>query len=234
MAPSIVAIARAVAYTRMSIETLAIEGVKSLDYTCSLPIARRLSTSYASAAAANITYFESLFVKDLSNLLNVPYDSARSVLMSREPDYLVSYMASSMASMEDGLPAALRSSWGETSTPWTLGTLAGSILSYFKTSLLISKWYSLNVSNDPYTGLPVAVQYERAFDRMMENAERHAREHAHAAKLATGSIPIQARLNYQNAVTLRSGELADQLRALEYFWSSSVYSQTAVMLARNS
>ena len=45
---------------------------------------------------------------------------------------------------------------------------------------------------------------------------------------------MNERLHYQNARVLREGgDLGDRLRALELYWLSSVYSQTAVMLARN-
>jgi hypothetical protein len=232
-APAILTIARAAATTRAALESLEIEGGESLGYLCSLPNARRLATSYASAASANLSYFESLFVQDLSNLLGVPYDTARAVLMSREPDYLVATMAFQMQNLDEGLPAALKKQWGPQSLSWALGTLAGSILSYFKTSLLISEWYSLDVKVDPITGQPTAVGYEKAFINMLGAAERKAREHARAAKVATGTIPVQARLSYQTARVLRTGDLADRLHALELYWASSVYSQTAVMLARN-
>jgi hypothetical protein len=89
------------------------------------------------------------------------------------------------------------------------------------------------VQTDPYTGWPTSVQYEKAFINMLSSAQKKALENARAAKVATGSIPVQARVAYQNAKVLREGDLGDKLDALEAFWESSVYSQTAVMLARN-
>jgi hypothetical protein len=218
VAPSILAIARAMAASKMGLEALTIEGVESLNYMCSLPNARKLAASYASAAAANLSYFESLFVTDISNALNVSWNSARDYMFRQAPDYLVAAMSFALPQI-NGLPQTLREEWGEKSLPWSLGTLAGSTLSYFKTSSLISKWYSLDVTNDYVTGRPTSVGREKAFISMVAAAERKAREHARAAKVATGSIPIQARLHSQNA--------------LEMFWESTVFSQTAVMLARN-
>lgn len=232
--PPVLSIARAIASTRMALESLEIEGVQSLDYMCSLPNVRRLAESYSSAAAANIKYYEALFVKDTANRFMVPEDRAQILLMRQNPDYLVAFMAFQLRRLPIGLPAKLRAEWGEKGLAWNLGMLAGGILSYYKTSLLISKSYSLNVQINPFTGEPTSVEYEKAFANMMKSAERKAREHAHAARVATGSIPVQARLQYQAAAPLReSKRLSDRIRALELYWSSSVYSQAAAMLARN-
>jgi hypothetical protein len=68
---------------------------------------------------------------------------------------------------------------------------------------------------------------------MLASAERSARASARAARIATGSIPVQAKLAYQQASIARAGDLHDKLDALSHYWTSSAYSQTAVMLARN-
>jgi hypothetical protein len=57
--------------------------------------------------------------------------------------------------------------------------------------------------------------------------------HARAARVATGAIPVQARIAYQLAMAERGGTLDDRLDALAQFWTASAWSQTAVMLARN-
>jgi hypothetical protein len=54
-----------------------------------------------------------------------------------------------------------------------------------------------------------------------------------AARIATGAIPVQAKLAYQVASVQKDGDMNDKLEALAGFWSSSSFSQTAVMLARN-
>ena len=68
---------------------------------------------------------------------------------------------------------------------------------------------------------------------MLASAERSARASARAARIATGGIPVQAKLAYQLAAVQREGDLSDKLLALASFWQSSAYSQTAVALARN-
>ncbi len=232
VAPTILAIARAKASTDMGIQGLDIETETSVNYLCSLPNVKRLAKSFASASTANITYFESLFVKELATQFNVPFEQAQTKFALFEPDYLVAMMSANMPNM-GGLPETLKKEWGDDSISWGLATLAGSELSFFKTSLLISKWYSLGVELDKDTDRPTSVEHEKAFIHMLDSAERTARENARAAKVATGSIPVQSRIAYQNAKVLREGDLGDKLDALEAFWQSSVYSQTAVMLARN-
>jgi hypothetical protein len=78
-----------------------------------------------------------------------------------------------------------------------------------------------------------SIEREKAFMHMLAFAEQRARENAHAALVATGEIPLQARLRYQRARILREGDAAEKLAALEAYWAASNYAQMAVMLARN-
>jgi hypothetical protein len=232
VAPAVLAIGRGTAGASVALDALDIEKERGVNYLCSLPNVKRLATSFESASSANLAYFEALFVRPAAQSLGVSDDAARARFATAEPDYLVAYMTAHLSGMK-GLPDTLHEEWGEGSLAWSLATLAASELSYFKASLLIAKHYSLGVQNDPTTGLPLAVSHDKAFIHMLASAERKAREHARAAKIATGSIPIQARLAYQNARLLREGDIDDKLRALEALWASSAYSQTATMLARN-
>jgi hypothetical protein len=222
--PTVLLIARAVAHTVGAKETMEIEGVKSLNYMCSLPNVKRLATSFEKAATANVTYFETLVgVKD---------DQTRMYVINLEPDYLTAWISSNMTNL-NGFPQTLKEEWGEDSLSWRLMTLSAAELGYFKASVLISKYYSLSVQNNWYTGRAEKVEHEKAFINMLSVAEKKARENAQGAKISAGSIPVQARIAYQQARVLREGDLADKLLALEAFWQSSAYSQTAIMLARN-
>jgi len=224
VAPAVLQATRSAAATLTAVEGIDIEGVRSLDYMTSLPDVKRLAVSFQSAAAANVTYFETL--------MGITDDITRNRVAVMEPDYLTAFVAANLA-RTSGLPEALKQQWGDGSLSWALLSLASARLAYFKASLLISKWYSLDVQNDWLTGQPTAVGHEQAFTSLLLTAERKAREYARAAKVATGSIPVQARIAYQNARSLRQGGLADKLAALEAFWQSSAYAQAAVMLARN-
>ncbi len=231
-APTVLSIARGVASTAMALDALDVEGVTSINYLCSLPNVRRLATSFQSAAGSNLAYFDALIIAELARHFGLPDHLAKTRFAGFEPDYLVAFMSGSMSGMP-GLPQQLKQDWKEDSISWGLFSLAASQLSFFRTSLLISKWYSLGVKNDPISGRPLSVEHEKAFFHMLTYAEVRARENARAALVATGEIPVQARLRYQQARVLREGDVADKLAALEAYWAASVYAQTAVMLARN-
>ncbi len=223
-APAVLSIARAVANSAMALQSMDVEAVTSVNYTCSLPNVRRLSTSFQAAASANVTYFE--------QLAGITDDATRNFAIMMEPDYLTAFIAANLPKL-GGLAATLKDEWKEDSLSWGLLSLAAEELGYFKASTLVSKYYSLGVRSDPYTGRAAAVENEKAFMNMLQTAEKKARENARSAKVAAGSIPVQARIAYQNGRILREGDVADKLQALELFWASSTYSQTAVMLARN-
>lgn len=230
--PAVLSFVRGVAWGKRALEAKEVDA-RSINYMCSLPNVRRQATSFASASGANLRYFESLVVSELAAQHQIPDALAQMLLKRENSDYLIASNAWEMAELRAGLPQLLRDEWGDNSLPWSLGSLAGSILSYFKTSLLISKEYSLGVEYDYYTGQPTGVKFEKAFKEMLIGAELKARQNAHAAKIAAGSIPVEAKLAYQLASLLREGSTADKLRALELYWESSLFSQTAVMLARN-
>src|SRR5262249_34461202 len=161
--PTVLAIARAAASTLEAAESMDIEGVKSLDYMCSLPNVKRLAASFQSAAAANVTYFETLE--------SITDDETRSKVATMEPDYLTAYIAAHIEDMS-GTPQDLKTEWGEDSLSWRLMTLSAGELAYFKASTLISKWYSLGVQNDWLSGRPQSVDNEKAFINMLATAER--------------------------------------------------------------
>ena len=217
--------------SQKALDAIDIEVAESVKYWCSLPASRRLARSYSSAAAANIQYYESIVVEPAARAASMHPDDAREYYMAINNDYLVAYHAMAMPD-HPGMPSEFKRSWGETSLPWSLGVLSGALLSYFKVSLLVAQEYSLQLTYD-WLGQATGVVNQKAFISAMNGAERKARQHAHSAKVATGAIPIQSKIHYQNAIVLRDGNVADKLQALQLFWMSSMYSQTATMLARN-
>jgi len=231
--PTLVYVAKTTAETTLATEQLEVQGATDVNYMCSLPNVKRMATSFQSAGAAGVTYFDTLLVQPYAAEAKVSEDEARQRVAFKEPDYLVALWGSRLAGL-DGAPQKLKDQWGENSLPWGLMTLAGSQLAYFHAAELIAKYYSLqaDVSTDG-SGRVHKVEQEKAFASMLAIAERTARASARAARIATGAIPVQAKLAYQNALVDRDGSLSDKLDALAQFWASSAYSQTAVMLARN-
>lgn len=224
-------LARAVVGLGRAASTMQIEAATSLDYRCSLPNVRRLATSYRSAAASNLAYVDALIVAELAKALGLPLDAAKTRFASREPGYLVALIGANVTTM-DGLPAALKQTWGEDSIAWALFTLTAAELSFGETSSLISEYYSLQTELG-LDGDVVSVAHPEALAHMLTWAERRTREYARAAQVATGTIPVQTQLHYQLAEQQKTGSVRDQLDALSTYWTAMQFAQTAVMLARN-
>lgn len=231
VAPTVLAIGRSISETIVAAQRLEFEAETSINYSCSIPMVLQMATSFESASAAGVQYFDTLLVEPMARQSGMPLDYVRNIVAMREPDYLVS-LALSRLSDAEGLPAELKKEWGEKSVYWGLMSLAGNELAYYKAGELIAKYYSLNIKTD-YTGRVSSVEHEKAFQNMITSAERSSRASARAARIATGSIPIQAKLAYQNASVLREGDINDKIQALAAYWSSTAFSNTAVALARN-
>jgi hypothetical protein len=82
----------------------------------------------------------------------------------------------------------------------------------------------------PSTAGPTAAPLLRA---RIARAQRAARARARAARIATGAIPLQAKLAYQLAATAVTGTVEDQLDGLAELWASTAASQAAITLVRN-
>jgi uncharacterized protein len=230
--PTVLLVGQTVASAQMASEELEFLTEKSVNYMCSIPNIKRLSTSFQSAGAAGVNYFETLLVEPAAKQFGLTLDQARTRIAMSEPNYLVAYMLSHLQQV-DGLPKDMKLMWGENSPQWNLLALAGSELAYYHSAELIAKYYSLGLKTDPTTGRATGVEHEKAFMNMLASAERSARASARAARIATGAIPVQAKLAYQQAQIAREGDMTDKMDALSQYWMSSAYSQTAVMLARN-
>ncbi|MGE0871582.1 MAG: S16 family serine protease [Kofleriaceae bacterium] len=231
VAPTVVLIGRTVAETALAGELIELGAKSSSDYRCSVPSVKRLSTSLQSASVAGIHYFDTLLVEPYAKANQVSVEEARMRVALREPHYLVAYMMSHLQNAT-GLPQQLKTQWGEQSLTWTLLWLAGNQLAFGHAAELIALHYSLQARTDPM-GNVVAIERAKAFHNMLATAERTARAAARAARIATGAIPVQAKLSYQLARAQQGGDINDQLSALAAYWVSSAASQTAVMLARN-
>jgi len=232
VAPTVLLIGRTVAETALAGERMEFESEKSINYMCNIKNVKLMTTSYQSASAAGINYFDTLLVQPLAESAGIPFDTARNRIALIEPNYLVAYVLSRMSQASEGLPAELKKEWGEKSLQWNLMSLAGSELAYAKSAELVAKYYSLGVKPDA-VGRITQVEHEKAFMNMLASAERAARANARAARIATGAIPVQAKLAYQLASVQRDGDTQDKIDALAGYWTSSSFSQTAVMLARN-
>lgn len=229
LAPTLLYVGRTIAESTLATQELEFEDEQSVQYMCSIPNVHRMATSFQSAGGAGLNYFDTLLTQPLAEQNHVSEDEARTKIAAFEPDYYVAWIASRVG---NGPLDELKTAWGDKSLAWGLLSLAGSELAYYDAAQLIAKYYSLEVHTDD-SGKVDKVEHDKAFVHMLAAAERNARASAHEAKIATGAIPVQAKLAYQLAMVERDGDLGDKLDALGEFWAASAFSQTAVMLARN-
>jgi len=88
------------------------------------PNVRRAATSFSSASAAGVNYFDTLLVEPLAQGAHVSQEEAKNRIAFMEPTYLVSLLLSKLGNAE-GLPKELSTKWGEHSLAWSLFSLAG-------------------------------------------------------------------------------------------------------------
>lgn len=229
--PTILYAARTLAETTLATEQLELSNAADVSYTCSIPGVLRLATAFRAAGAAGVNDLDALLVERYAQGAQLSIEEARTRIANTEPSYLVATMTSKLGAL-DGIAKELEGLWGEQSLPWALFSLASSELAYFHAAALIAKHQSLDVRVDESSHVK-RIAHEKAFGNMLATAERNARASARAARIATGSIPLQVKLAYQLATAERGGSFDDRLDALAQFWTASAFSQMAVMLARN-
>jgi hypothetical protein len=218
LAQTLLYVTRATAETTLATDELELGDAPAVPYTASLPPVQRATAWFASAAAAGIAYVDLL--------LEIKDDEARKRVALYEPDYLVGYVTLKIGT------GAFEPRETAPSLPQGLVKLAASELAYYDAAALIAKYHSLGVHTGDDGNID-AVAHDKALIHLLATAERNARASAHAAKIATGAIPVQAKLAYQLATVEREGDLDDKLDALAELWTSSAFSQAAVMFARN-
>jgi len=207
----VIAIARGIAHTKMALESLDIEKLESRNYKCSMLNASRFSsptprrpppTSSTSSRCSSRT----------SPTPSASPTSGKVILMQRNQDYLVAFMAFQLSRMPVGLPAVLRAEWGERSRAWVF---ASSLAASCPTSRPRCSSARTTRSSRVRPGHrePLKVAHQKAFIHMITVAERKPESTAHSAKLATGSIPLRPASTTKHARTLlEAGGLGDKLR----------------------
>ncbi len=180
---------------------------------------------FQGAASANVEYFDAIFVREVADKSGKSMEKVATVLMEKEPGYRT-------AQFNLKLPDSGKMGWAESGLPLSLARLAGALSSFFASSSLVAKFYSIGVKLDSGGNL-AGVEREKALVATLTLAEEKARENAALALKHAGAVPESAKVAYQIAMVLRDRtSYQDKLDALEQFWRSSVWSQVAVYLAR--
>lgn len=180
---------------------------------------------YQGAASANVEYFDAIFVKELATQSGKSSDLVSRVLMQQETNYR-------NAILHLKVPEAEAIDLVAAGQPTDLAKLAGALSSFFASSTLVAKFYSIGAMMDA-NGKFVGVEREKALIATLQLAEEKARENAAVALAVVGVIPESAKVCYQIGLVLRDrSTYEEKLQALEQFWRSSAWSQVAVYLAR--
>jgi hypothetical protein len=190
----------------------------------------RTAAAQHQVAAAALGHLDALLVEPLARKAGIPADAARGRVAALEPDYLIADQL--VRGAASGLPHEIAAAWGEGSLGAGLLALAAARAAYHSAALVIAKYDALGVHSDD-SGRIASVNHSQAFRALLASAERAARAAARSAQVATGAIPVQARLAYQVAVIEAAGGLDDQLDALAELWTATAYSEAAVSLARS-
>jgi hypothetical protein len=231
--PTLLYVGKTVAESSLAAEQLELRGASEVDYTADIGGVRAASSAFEQSAVAGMRQVDALLVGPTAERMKLSEDDARRRVALVEPDYLISFTIV-RASTAESVITQLQQSWGVTSLPAALLSTAANQLASATSAELLAKYEALHVDlTSDGSGRVTKIEHADAFAKMLAGAERMARIHARAARIATGSIPIQAKLAYQNATVDRGGTLGEQLDALSQFWAASAYSQLAVMLARN-
>ena len=124
-----------------------------------------------------------------------------------------------------GLPAELAAAWGDDAPGTGLLQLAAAALVQREAARRLVRREAPGDHADPL----VAAQLRER----LAAAQRAARARARAARVATGAIPLQAKLTYQRAALAAAGGVDDQLDALAELWTATDLLQLAIVLARS-
>jgi len=235
LVPAMLAAFRSLAETAIAEQEqeLALGRDPGIAYVCSPDGLGRLAAGFQITSAAGLRHLDALLVQPIARRAQVSDDEARAQVVAGEPDFLIARLLSRLPAA--GLPPELAgpaATGPVESAGCNLLPLAVHELTWRNTALLVAKYDSLAVHSDD-AGRIDAVAHPAALRGLLANAKRTARAHARAARIATGAIPVQAKLAYQLATVDEAGSLDDQISALAQLWAASAFSQTAVMLARN-
>jgi tetratricopeptide (TPR) repeat protein len=179
---------------------------------------------FQGAAAANIEYFNAVFIKEVAERAQKPPEAVAAALLERELSYRQAHFNLKM-------PESGKMGYAASGRPASLARLAGALSSFFASSSLVTRFYSIGLKFDA-GGNIAGVERAEALESALAMAERKARENAAEALRRVGTIPEAARIAYQIGLVLQEkAGYQERLEALEYFWRASVWCQVAAYLS---
>ena len=200
----------------------------SVQYMCSIPNVRRMSTSFQSAGAAGVNYFDTLLVEPSRRARRSRTREPRSrspspTTWSRSCSSTLAHTARSTISRPRGAKHSLA---------WGLLSLAGSELAYYDAA---EPDREVLLARRPHRRQRQGrdVEHDKAFTTCSRPPSA-ARARARGPR---GSRPARSRCRPSSPTSSRRSSATatsatSSTRSSE-FWAASAFSQTAVMLARN-
>lgn len=180
-------------------------------------------------AAAGAARLDALLVDPLTRKAGLIAEAARWRIAALEPGYLVADQLSRAAAT--GLPGELATAWGGESIAPGLLWLAAAGAAHRGAAVVIAAREVLAIHRND-AGRIDTIPHPPALRALLGAADRSARAAARAAQVATGAVPVQARLAYQIAIGHAAGGVDDQLDALAELWDATAISEAAVALVR--
>ncbi|MBP9207028.1 MAG: hypothetical protein KBG28_23870 [Kofleriaceae bacterium] len=230
--PAALTLSRSLAGARAASDTLIIEAEASVAYQCVAPEIHRVASAISAAAQAEVAYFDAIVIGPSAKAAGLDEDEARVRYATVNPDYLVAILGSDPDAL-GSTGEALEAAWGARSPAWALFGLAGAQLSSLHASTLLARHVILAVETEADSDTARAVRDPAALAAMTRGAEQAARRAARSARIASGAVPVQARLDYASGQVLSTGDLEDQLAAISAYWRASMWSRLAVVLAKH-
>ncbi len=178
---------------------------------------------YIAVAQANMNYIDQIFVPDLARSAQSDEDTVRNRLIQKNDLYMLAFTGLRFPQ------SMLKEKWGERAPATFWAQIAGSMGSYFASSMFLMHHYSLGVENDGAT-----VRMEKALDNMLAHAELHVRLQAALLQKAQGRVPVTARFFHAVGMDMKSQTIPMKLKALEMFWRASMLCQLSLQLTRPS
>ncbi len=238
-APAVHAMLRAAAELAVAEQALGPAGGESgVTYACQPSSLLRAATALATAATTQLRDAEAGTLAPAARRDAISESEARRRHAARAPGYGVADRLSRPA--PDSLPGALATAWGSDAVATGLLQLAAATIVQHEAARLRA-WQEPRGATVPDASTPgTAAEASSApglgstLPGRIAGAQRAARARARAARIATGAIPLQAKLAYQlAAATAASGAIEDQLDVLTALWASTASSQAALLLVRN-
>lgn len=143
--------------------------------------------------------------------------------------YRAAAAAMAAAAGGDSEPAVALPAGGEAAL---LGKLAAARADEQRAWSRLARARLLALELHPVTRQVTSVGEPKALSRLLDRADRAALASARVAEVAAGEVPVAARLAYQAARSVRDGDAADKIEALELYWSVGARCELAALLSR--